>query len=208
MAILSQCCEALRWAAMMVAPAIPAAAAEILRQLGREQDAGKWPEEWGWPGGTLAQAQPVFPRIEPERQGALVARWTSPDPAGAAAGPPPAEKTASTAAPAPAEIAMDDFAKIDLRVAKVLACEKVPKADKLLKLTLNVGAEQRTVVSGIAGAYQPEQLVGRTVIYLANLKPAKIRGVLSQGMILAAGDAEVLALSAVDRDTPPGTRVR
>ena len=147
----------------------------------------------------------------PAHQGALVARWTSPDPTGAAAGSPPAEQAAgaATATPAaPAEIAMDDFAKIDLRVAKVVACEKVPKADKLLKLTLDVGAEQRTVVSGIAGAYQPEELVGRTVIYLANLKPAKIRGVLSQGMILAAGDAEVLALSAVDRDTPPGTRVR
>ena len=108
----------------------------------------------------------------------------------------------------PAEIALDDFAKIDLRVARVVACEKVPKADKLLKLTLDVGAEQRTVVSGIAGAYQPEQLIGRTVIYLANLKPAKIRGVISQGMILAAGDAEVLALSGLDRDAPPGTRVR
>ena len=92
----------------------------------------------------------------------------------------------------------------------MLAAEKVPKADKLLKLTLDVGAgaEPRTVVSGIAAAYQPEQMVGRTVIYLANLKPAKIRGVLSQGMILAAGDADVLALSALDRDVPPGTKVR
>ena len=102
---------------------------------------------------------------------------------------------------------MDDFAKIDLRVAKVLTCERVPKSDKLLKLTLDVGvgADPRTVVSGIAATYQPEQMVGRTVIYLANLKPAKIRGVLSQGMILAAGDADVLALSALDRDAPPGT---
>jgi len=122
----------------------------------------------------------------------------------------PATTTATSHAPAaaPAEIAIDDFAKIDLRVAKVVACERVPKSDKLLKLTLDVGAEPRTVVSGIAAAYQPEQMVGRTVIYLANLKPAKIRGVLSQGMILAAGDADVLALSALDRDAPPGTRIR
>ena len=84
----------------------------------------------------------------------------------------------------------------------------MPKADKLLKLTLDVGAEPRTVVSGIAAAYQPERWSASTVIYLANLKPAKIRGVLSQGMILAAGDADVLGLSALDRDVPPGTRVR
>jgi methionyl-tRNA synthetase len=90
--------------------------------------------------------------------------------------------------------------------AKVLAAERVPKADKLLKLTLDVGAEQRTVVSGIAGAYAPEALVGKTIIYLANLKPAKIRGVVSQGMILAAGDADVLALSALDRGRAPRAR--
>jgi methionyl-tRNA synthetase len=141
----------------------------------------------------------------------LIAKWLPPEasPAAApAATPAPAGATPAAPAAAPAEIAIDDFAKVDLRVAKVVACERVPKADKLLKLTLDVGAEQRTVVSGIAAAYQPDQLIGRTVIYLANLKPAKIRGVLSQGMILAAGDAEVLGLSALDRDVPPGTRVR
>ena len=123
--------------------------------------------------------------------------------------------TAVAAAPAaaptapPADITIDDFAKIDLRAAKVLTAERVPKADKLLKLTLDVGAgETRTVVSGIAPAYTPETMVGRTVIYLSNLAPRKIRGVLSQGMILAAGDADVLGLSALDRDVPPGTRIR
>ena len=88
------------------------------------------------------------------------------------------------------------------------AAERVPKADKLLKLTLDVGGDQRTVVSGIAPAYAPEQMVGKTVIYLANLAPRKIRGVLSQGMILAAGGDEVLALSGLDRDVPPGTPIR
>jgi methionyl-tRNA synthetase len=207
--LLAQCCEALRWAALMVAPAMPTAAKEILRQLGRSADEGTWPTAWNWPGGTLEQPQPIFPRIEPEKQAALIARWM---PAEAPA-PATATATAKPSAPAadptpPAEIALDDFAKIDLRVAKVVACERVPKADKLLKLTLDVGSEQRTVVSGIALAYSPEQMVGRTVIYLANLKPAKIRGVLSQGMILAAGDADVLGLSALDRDVAPGTKVR
>ena len=122
----------------------------------------------------------------------------------AAASPPPA----TAGGDAPAEISIDDFAKIDLRAAKVLSAEKVPKTEKLLKLTLDLGSEQRTVVSGIAGAYTPEQMVGRTVIYLANLKPAKIRGVVSQGMILAAGAETVLAMSALDQDVAPGTKIR
>ena len=133
-----------------------------------------------------------------------MAAGRGPAPAAPTAAPPGARRRRAPTPRSP----IDDFAKIELRAAKVLACERVPKADKLLKLTLDVGAEQRTVVSGIAGAYAPEQLVGKTVIYLANLKPAKIRGVVSQGMILAAGDAEVLGLSALDRDVPPGTKVR
>ena len=200
--VLAGCCEALRWAALMVAPAMPVAAKEILRQLGREQDEGTWPARWGWPGGTLTEPKPVFPRIEPERQAALIDKWT---PAPAAT---PAQTTPAEATPAPSEIAYDDFQKLDLRVAKVTAAERVPKADKLLKLTLDVGGDQRTVVSGIAPAYAPEQMVGKTVIYLANLAPRKIRGVLSQGMILAAGGDEVLALSGLDRDVPPGTPIR
>ena len=204
--VLNYCCESLRWAALLVGPAMPKVTAKILGQLGLDATNTKWPTDWAWPGATLGQPEPLFPRIEPERQAALIAKWMPAADTTAA----PASTAASSHAPAatPAEIAIDDFAKIDLRVAKVVACERVPKSDKLLKLTLDVGAEPRTVVSGIAAAYQPEQVVGRTVIYLANLKPAKIRGVLSQGMILAAGDADVLALSALDRDAPPGTRIR
>jgi methionyl-tRNA synthetase len=198
--VLGQCCEAIRWTALMVAPAMPGAAREILRQLGRSGDEGSWPTEWRWPGGELAEPTPVFPRIEPERRAALIARWIPPE-------------TVPPIAPAPtappAAVGIDDFAKIELRAAKVLAAEVVPKADKLLKLTLDVGEpEPRTVVSGIAPTYTPETIVGRTVIYFANLAPRKIRGVVSQGMILAAGDAEVLGLSALDRDVAPGTRIR
>jgi methionyl-tRNA synthetase len=214
--MLAICCETLRWAALTIAPAMPTAAREILRQLGRGADEGTWPTTWGWPGGTLTEPVPVFPRVDADRQNALIATWVPAEagaPAATSPAPPatatPTSTKAAHAEPAPpAEIAMDDFAKIELRTAKVLTAERVPKADKLLKLTLDVGTEQRTVVSGIAGAYAPEALVGKTVIYLANLKPAKIRGVISQGMILAAGDAEVLGLSAVDRDVPPGSRVR
>jgi methionyl-tRNA synthetase len=201
-AVLANACEVIRRAALMVGPAMPAASLEILRQLGREQEAGSWPDaNWaGWPGATVTEPRPVFPRIEADRQPALISKWSAGlEGESAPAAPVPA---------APVELSYDEFQKVDLRAARVLAAEKVPKTDKLLKLTLDLGTEQRTVVSGIAGAYPPEALVGRTVVYLANLKPAKIRGVLSQGMILAAGDAEVLALAALDREVPPGTKVR
>ena len=209
--VLAGCCEALRWAALLVAPAIPTAAREILRQLGRAQDEGTWPAQWGWPGGTVTEPTPVFPRIDPDRQAALITKWV-PAEATAAVSPaaPPAAAPAATAAAAPpSDVSIDDFIKIDLRAAKVLSAERVPKADKLLKLTLDIGAaEPRTVVSGIAPAYTPETIVGRTVIYFANLAPRKIRGVVSQGMILAAGDDEVLGLSAVDQEVAPGTKIR
>ncbi len=90
----------------------------------------------------------------------------------------------------PAEIGIDDFAKVKMQVAEVIACEKVPKADKLLKSTVKIGEETRTVVSGIAQYYTPEQMVGRKVIMVTNLKPAKLRGIVSEGMILCAEDAE------------------
>jgi len=214
--VLSQTCEIIRRAALMVAPAMPTAAREILRQIGREADVGTWPPAiWtGWPGGQLADPKPVFPRFDPDRQQALIAQWSGAvaEPAAPASAPaaakPAANATATVSETATAEISIDDFAKIDLRAAKVLSAEKVPKTEKLLKLTLDLGSEQRTVISGIAGAYTPEQMVGRTVIYLANLKPAKIRGVISQGMILAAGAETVVAMSALDVDVAPGTKIR
>jgi methionyl-tRNA synthetase len=215
-AVLAQTCEIIRRAALLVAPAMPTASREILRQIGREADIGQWPEAaWtSWPGGQLTEPRPVFPRFDPDRQQALIARWSGAV-ADAAAVATPAAVTPAAGAAATAtseasagDISIDEFAKIDLRAAKVLSAEKVPKTEKLLKLTLDLGTEQRTVISGIAGAYSPEQMVGRTVIYLANLKPAKIRGVVSQGMILAAGAETVLAMSGLDRDVPPGTKIR
>jgi len=199
--ILSNTSELIRRAAQLVGPVMPEASRELLRQLGREQDCGLWPAvEWGgWPGGKLLEPKPVFPIIEPDRQQALIAQWldlTPPIRRG-----PPVETTQ------PPEITIEEFARIDLRAAKVLAAEAVPKTDKLLKLELELDGERRTVVSGIAQAYNPEELVGRTVLYLANLKSAKIRGVVSSGMVIAAG-SEPLSLAIFDRDVPPGTKVK
>ena len=105
-------------------------------------------------------------------------------------------------------ITIDDFDKIDLKVAKVLKAEKVEGADKLLKLELDAGEGPRTVVSGIAKNYSPESLVGKNVILIANLKPVKLRGIESHGMILAAGDKDKLVLATTDGDINPGAEVR
>jgi len=105
-------------------------------------------------------------------------------------------------------ITIDDFAKVDLRVAKVLEAEKVEGADKLLKLKLEMGNEIRQVVSGIAKHYSPEEMVGKYVILVANLKPVKLRGIESQGMILAASDDKALVLAAIDKEIGSGAKVR
>jgi methionyl-tRNA synthetase len=138
--------------------------------------------------------------------------------------PPEAEPTtetpAATAKPAsapakppaddPAIITIDEFGRIDLRVALVIAAERVAGTDKLIKLELDLGSEQRTIVSGIAEFYEPDALVGRRIVIVANLKPARIRGVESRGMLLAAGGrgpGEDLGLVTLDKEIPPGTRV-
>ena len=107
------------------------------------------------------------------------------------------------------QISLEEFSKVQLRVAEVKAAEKVEGADKLLKLTLAVGDETHTVVSGIAQWYQPEELPGRKVVLVANLKPAKLRGIVSEGMILAADDgAGNLVLVGPEQDIATGAEVR
>jgi len=106
------------------------------------------------------------------------------------------------------EISIEDFSKVDLKVAKVVEAEKVEGSDKLLKLKLEVGNEFRQVVSGISKFYNPDNIIGKYVILVANLKPVKIRGIESQGMILAASDEKDLSLITVDRDINTGTKVR
>ena len=108
-----------------------------------------------------------------------------------------------------ATVTFDDFLKIDLRVAKVLAAEKVPNSRKLMKLSIDVGTEQRTLVAGIAEAYEPEAIVGRTVVIVFNLKPAKLMGIESNGMVLAASpEGGKPTLLGFDEPPAPGTRVR
>ena len=125
----------------------------------------------------------------------------------------PQVPTPTTAAPAPAvpaQITIDEFMKIQLKTAKVLTAERVPKSEKLLKLQVRLGegTEQRQIVAGIGKKYEPEALVGKTIIIVANLKPAKLMGIESQGMVLAAGDSEVLGLATILEEVDPGTKVK
>jgi len=119
---------------------------------------------------------------------------------------PPA--AADTPADGGARITIDEFAKVDLRVAQVLAAEAVPKSKKLLKLRVSLGSEERTVLAGIAEHYAPGDLVGKKVVVVANLQPAKLMGIESQGMVLAGSTDAALGVLSLDRDLPPGAKVK
>lgn len=134
---------------------------------------------------------------------------TTPPVPGTAPVPPAPGAVAPGASAPPDRIGIADFMKVELRVAKVLAAERVPKSKKLLKLTVDVGTEQRTLVAGIADAYEPEALVGRTVVVVFNLQPATLMGVESNGMVLAASpEGGQPMLLSFEEPPPPGTRVR
>jgi len=137
--------------------------------------------------------------------GADSADGSTPAPAPAIQPPGPAP----AAAPGPDRIGIEDFAKVDLRVAKILAAEKVKGSKKLIKMQIDVGVEQRTIVAGIAEAYEPETLVGRSIVVVFNLKPAKLMGIESNGMVLAASpEGGLPALLGFENPPPPGSRVK
>ena len=122
--------------------------------------------------------------------------------------PPAAAPTTAPAPAAPPQITIDDFMKIQLKTAKVISAERVPKSEKLLKLQVSLGTEQRQIVAGIGKKYEPEALVGKMIVIVANLKPAKLMGIESQGMVLAAGDSEVRGLATILEEVEPGTKVK
>jgi methionyl-tRNA synthetase len=169
-------------------------------------------------GTKIEKGNSLFPRIESKPQGAkTVNNPTTPPqsatviPTSTTAIPSVASPTAVAPPPAvPAQITIDEFMKIQLKTAKVLTAERVPKSEKLLKLqvSLGEGAEQRQIVAGIGKKYEPETLIGKTIIIVANLKPAKLMGIESQGMVLAAGDNEVRGLATILEEVDPGTKVK
>ncbi len=197
--------ETIRIGAVLLTSLLPQTADSIFRQLGTDVTAFDSVSAFG----ALASGKPVgeaavlFQRIDEE---ALIAEWQAKQEearkAAEAAQPKTIEKPEGIA-----QIGIDDFMKIELRTAQITACERVPKAKKLLKLQVDLGYETRQVVSGIAKFYEPEALIGKKIILVANLKPAVLCGIESNGMILASGEDEVRVVFLAD-DTPLGERVR
>ena len=231
--VLFDASEAVRLAAVLLLPVMPRSAQEILRRIGSPAEHpnldrdGRWRNEGER---TLLQAGPMWPRKEttmtdsteaggPQRAALHDSASGTPAPAPGAPAPAPGTsapapgaqpaRPGTAAGPAGERISIDDFMKVELRVARVLAAERVEKSKKLLKLSVDVGTEHRTLVAGIAEAYDPDSLVGKTIVIVFNLKPAKLMGIESNGMVLAAspegGKPEIVTFV---NPPEPGTRVR
>ena len=198
--VLYNLLETIRVGAVLLTPFMPSTAASIFKQLNTEAGDLSTVENFGvYAAGTvLGESEMLFGRIDAEKK--LEELKAEHEAAVKAAQKP--EKPEGVA-----EIGIDDFMGVELRTAQIVACEPVPKAKKLLKLQIDLGYEQRQVVSGIAKWYKPEDLVGKKIIVVANLKPAKLCGVESQGMILALGE-ETVRVVFLAEDTPLGERVR
>lgn len=207
--------ETLRLTAVALTPFLPMAPARIWQQLGIDRDIRtcRWPADVRWgllaSGTAVRRGEPIFPRIDPKVALAGPASGGSESGRTAADQTAPGASAPGQAPAAPAElISIDEFRRIDLRVAKVIAAERVPKADKLLHLTLDVGGQRREIVAGIAQHYAPEQIIGKLIVIVANLQPAKIRGIESNGMLLAASDGDKLFVLTPDGDLPSGARCK
>ncbi|MBE6583480.1 MAG: methionine--tRNA ligase [Ruminococcaceae bacterium] len=208
--VLYNLLEAIRWGAVMLTPFIPATAEEILATIGTDKvdydTIGTADKFGGMNTGTLVgDSRVMFARVDEakmlsELEAEMEAKRAAAEAAEKANAIP--EKPEGCAL-----IGIEDFMGVELRTAKILECEKVPKAKKLLKLKIDLGYEQRQVVSGIAKWYQPEDLIGKKIIVVANLKPATLCGIESNGMILASGE-ETVRVVFLDKDTPLGERVR
>jgi methionyl-tRNA synthetase len=195
--VLYSTLETARIVTIMIAPFMPEAAREMWRQLGIREplaeqtwaDAGKWGGLA--PGTTVAAADPIFPRIDEKARKEDRVEEKKPE---------PVEE--------PQYLTYDEFKKVELRIAEIVEAERHPNADKLLKLTVSLGDEKRTIVAGIAQFYEPDALIGKKIVLLANLAPATIRGVQSQGMLLAADiDGRAVVLTP-DSDVPAGSKIR
>ena len=206
--VLYDLTEAIRWAAVMLEPLIPASAAEIFSELGTSavgfETIGTADDFCGMkPGESVNDARVLFARIDEKKT--LEKIYAEIEAASKAAEPekePVAEKPEGCAV-----IGYEDFMKVELRTAQIKTCEPVPRAKKLLKLTVDLGYETRQIVSGIAKFYTPEQLIGKKISVVANLAPATLCGVQSEGMLLASGEEEVRVVF-LDSETPLGQRVR
>jgi methionyl-tRNA synthetase len=211
--VLYTAAEALRIVTALAHPVLPHATERIWQQLGQRRRLSDLPLDdltWGEleAGTSVGPAEAVFPRLQKdeaiERIENMENEIRNPTPAAPSAG------AAAPAAPASDKIGIEDFAKVEMRVGEVKSAERVPNADKLLKLMVDIGTETRQIVAGIAEVYAPEKLVGRKVVVVVNLAPRKLRGVESNGMIVAASvppDGKPV-LAAFLEDVPVGARLK
>lgn len=204
--VMTHLAESLRQIATLAQPFMTNSPKQIAEQLGFTEDYLKWDNLGSFnvinDGITVIKTGvPIFPRLDVEVEVAYIREQML----GSVQTPQEEEKEEE---PQVEEITIDDFFKVDLRVATVLSCEAVPKADKLLKLQLDMGYEKRQVISGIAKHFKPDEVIGKKVIVVANLKPVKLRGELSQGMILAGEKNGYLTLATVDENLENGAQVK
>lgn len=223
--VLDTTARALRLLAVGLYPFMPQTAKILAEQIGCKFDFSKRipSADYAWPDKTTIQivdqnpkagaafsmahtqiwkGPSLFPRIQSNPQGA---KPVSDTPATTTTAP---VATTTPTSPATPQITIDEFMKVQLRTAKVLSAERVPKSEKLIKLQVSLGTEQRQIVAGIGKKYEPDALVGKSIVIVANLKPAKLMGIESQGMVLAAGDADVRGLLTVFEEVDPGTKVK
>jgi methionyl-tRNA synthetase len=197
--VLSSAAESLRIIGAVLSPFLPFAASGLFAQLGLPDRPDKLPAEapttWGEipPGTKVRKPKALFPRIVAEEEGS--------EPPGKPKEKPKADSKKED------EVTIDQFDRFDLRAGRILEAERVPNTEKLLKLTVDIG-EKRTLVASIGRAFAPEALEGRTVVVIANLKPVRIHGILSEGMLLAAGTDEALSLVTLSGHVAPGEKIR
>jgi methionyl-tRNA synthetase len=207
--VLYHLLEELRMVSILIQPFMTQAPAKMWEQLGIEDaNLTTWDSLYTFgalkPGTKTKKGQPIFPRLDVKSEVEEILKMIGNTQQVQQKEEKKQEKQKKTEG----LISIDDFAKVELHVAEVLEAEPVEKADRLLKLQLDLGSEKRQVVSGIAKHYQPEELKGMKVICVTNLKPVKLRGELSEGMILAASEGERLVLATVSGDIPNGTRIK
>jgi methionyl-tRNA synthetase len=207
--VLYHLLEELRMVSILIQPFMTQAPAKMWEQLGIEDaDLTTWDSLYTFgalkPGTKTKKGQPIFPRLDVKSEVEEILKMIGNTQQVQQKEEKKEEKQKKTEG----LISIDDFAKVELHVAEVLEAEPVEKADRLLKLQLDLGSEKRQVVSGIAKHYQPEELKGMKVICVTNLKPVKLRGELSEGMILAASEGDRLVLATVSGDIPNGTRIK
>jgi len=228
-AVLYTAAECLRILSLYLYPMMPNTAKSIADQLGIAVDFDspllKANVKWGelQSGTKTRKAAALFPRVEFATSDSISlgikekAAVKKIDLSGKGVKPvsdtpaPPQPTTPASTIPAPAtppQITIDEFMKVQLRTAKILSAERVPKSEKLIKLQVSLGDEQRQIVAGIGKKYEPDALVGKTIVIVANLKPAKLMGIESQGMVLAAGDTDVRGLLTIQEEVDAGTKVK